>query len=68
VRRTNEPLAAVRHLYKRAGFPLAGEGKHRDFGPELLRQEYELDLLERASASRNIDASKSSRCAAGDQQ
>jgi GNAT superfamily N-acetyltransferase len=39
---TNEPLASARHLYLAAGFVLAGEERHTEFGTELLGQSYEL--------------------------
>jgi GNAT superfamily N-acetyltransferase len=41
---TNEPLAAARRLYLEAGFRLVGESAHRDFGLELLGQDYRLAL------------------------
>jgi GNAT superfamily N-acetyltransferase len=42
---TNEPLAAARHLYLRAGFALTGEEWHTEFGVDALGQSYALDLL-----------------------
>jgi GNAT superfamily N-acetyltransferase len=44
---TNEPLAVARRLYLAAGFRLVSESRHDAFGPDLLGQEYELDLAER---------------------
>lgn len=46
---TNDPLAAARHVYLRAGFRLTGQESHHEFGLELLGQEYELDLTPSAS-------------------
>jgi GNAT superfamily N-acetyltransferase len=42
---TNDPLAAARHLYLDAGFRLIAQERHHEFGPELLGQEYELNLV-----------------------
>jgi GNAT superfamily N-acetyltransferase len=39
---TNEPLASARRLYLAAGFALAGEERHTEFGEELLGQSYVL--------------------------
>jgi GNAT superfamily N-acetyltransferase len=41
---TNEPLAAARGIYRAAGFVLAGEESHSEFGGELLGQSYVLRL------------------------
>ncbi|MDD7940767.1 GNAT family N-acetyltransferase [Actinomycetospora lutea] len=42
---TNEPLAAARQLYLEAGFVLAGEETHTEFGSEQRGQSYELALI-----------------------
>jgi GNAT superfamily N-acetyltransferase len=41
---TNEPLAAARGIYLAAGFVLAGEETHTEFGGELVGQSYVLRL------------------------
>jgi GNAT superfamily N-acetyltransferase len=41
---TNDPLAAARHIYLSRGFRLVREEPHRNFGPEMTGQYYELDL------------------------
>ena len=41
---TNDPLAAARRLYLKAGFRLTGEERHSSFGHELLGQSYTLEL------------------------
>ncbi|HEX4017455.1 MAG TPA: GNAT family N-acetyltransferase [Frankiaceae bacterium] len=48
---TNEPLAAARKLYLGAGFRLAGESTHTDFGIELLGQDYRLELSDARATS-----------------
>ena len=41
---TNEGLDAARHLYEAVGFRLTREENHREFGPELRGQSWELKL------------------------
>lgn len=41
---TNDPLAAARHLYRKAGFQLTAEEQHASFGAELVGQSYVLDV------------------------
>lgn len=45
---TNEGLTAARHLYEASGFRLTAEEKHREFGPELTGQSWELMLRDGA--------------------
>lgn len=45
---TNDPLAAARRIYLAAGFRLTAAERHRSFGVDLVGQNYELDLPERA--------------------
>ena len=35
---TQDCLTAARHVYQRAGFELAEEGKHHSFGQDLVEQ------------------------------
>lgn len=41
---TNDILTAARHLYVEAGFKLVMETPHRDFGPEMVGEDWELML------------------------
>jgi DNA-binding MarR family transcriptional regulator/GNAT superfamily N-acetyltransferase len=41
---TNSPLVAARKIYDREGFRLLHEQPHSMFGPEVLGQDFELDL------------------------
>jgi DNA-binding MarR family transcriptional regulator/ribosomal protein S18 acetylase RimI-like enzyme len=41
---THSILHAARHIYEKAGYRLVSEAKHRSFGPEVLGQNWELDL------------------------
>jgi DNA-binding MarR family transcriptional regulator/GNAT superfamily N-acetyltransferase len=41
---TQRNLRAARHLYQAAGFRLTARKRHRDFGPPLVAETWELDL------------------------
>jgi DNA-binding MarR family transcriptional regulator/GNAT superfamily N-acetyltransferase len=41
---TNSPLVAARSIYDKAGFRLVAEEPHSMFGPEVVGQDFELDL------------------------
>lgn len=49
---TNHPLEAARKIYLARGFQLTHEEPHYSFGVDLVGQTYELDLRDRAGASR----------------
>jgi DNA-binding MarR family transcriptional regulator/GNAT superfamily N-acetyltransferase len=41
---TNDVLSAARAIYQRAGFRLVASAPHRDFGPPMVGEDWELDL------------------------
>ncbi len=41
---TNDVLSAARAIYQRAGFRLTASAPHRDFGPPMIGEDWELDL------------------------
>ena len=41
---TNEVLAAARAIYQQAGFRLVASAPHRDFGPPMVGEDWELAL------------------------
>jgi DNA-binding MarR family transcriptional regulator/GNAT superfamily N-acetyltransferase len=41
---TNDILTAARHLYVQAGFRLVASKPHRDFGPAIVGEDWELEL------------------------
>jgi DNA-binding MarR family transcriptional regulator/GNAT superfamily N-acetyltransferase len=41
---TQRNLRAARHVYQTAGFRLTAQKRHRDFGPPLVAETWELDL------------------------
>jgi N-acetylglutamate synthase-like GNAT family acetyltransferase len=41
---TNKVLTAARHIYKKAGFHVTHEERHRLFGDEQIGQTWELEL------------------------
>ena len=41
---TNDILLAARGIYRAAGFRLVASAPHRDFGPKMLGEDWELDL------------------------
>ena len=49
---TNDPLAAARRIYLKAGFQLAGQEPHSSFGVELIGQSYTLDLTTHVNGER----------------
>jgi N-acetylglutamate synthase-like GNAT family acetyltransferase len=61
---TNDPLVAARRIYLAAGFQLVNQQQHQSFGADLVGQNYELDLRQRAgngisvpgSDERSVDA------------
>jgi DNA-binding MarR family transcriptional regulator/GNAT superfamily N-acetyltransferase len=41
---TNDVLSAARAIYQQAGFRLVASAPHRDFGPPMVGEDWELDL------------------------
>jgi DNA-binding MarR family transcriptional regulator/GNAT superfamily N-acetyltransferase len=41
---TNDVLVSARRIYEAAGFRLTSEERHKDFGPELVGQSWEVEL------------------------
>ncbi len=41
---TNDVLTAARRIYQQAGFRLKHSRPHRDFGPLLVGEDWDLDL------------------------
>jgi GNAT superfamily N-acetyltransferase len=41
---TNEVLVAARAIYQQEGFRLVASAPHRDFGPPMVGEDWELDL------------------------
>jgi len=47
---TNDVLAAARGIYQAAGFRLVSSTPHRDFGPPMVGEDWELDLTANLTA------------------
>ena len=51
---TTHPLVAARAVYLAAGFELVGEEPYAGFGPDLIGQDYELDLTAQSAEASGV--------------